>query len=120
MIYHNLKPCPICGQGPEVFFVGSGNNTSEVIACRRGCKPNWNSVVIHVSSSMADITQWHHLGAAWNSLELYTDEQGVLKARINCNPNGFFPEGQYCEWSLKISEELLDIKRNVHYNRDIV
>lgn len=97
-----MKPCPICGCNPSRFFSG-GIRKIEVIACVKGCKPNWNSVVVHLTSDDIAELGWNDLADAWDTIELYVDENGVKKVRFDAYPQGLEPleliaVGPYLKW----------------------
>jgi hypothetical protein len=98
-----LLPCPLCKTQPERFFVGG--QRIEVIACVKGCRPNWNSFVVHIRS--VDIEdEWGDLGAAWNTIEVYHDETGMRRVRFDRYPKGYVkpePDGPHLKWSPAIS-----------------
>lgn len=102
-----LKPCPICGSPPDRFTVSECR--IDVIACPRGCKPNWNHFVVHITSELVEPNVWGDLGEAWNTIQLYTDERGVRRIRFDRYP-GYGPTfeiwGRYVAWSPEISKRM--------------
>ncbi|WP_157443333.1 hypothetical protein [Curvibacter lanceolatus] len=102
-----LKPCPICGQQPERFTVGK--DSIEVIACHKGCKPNWNSIVIGIRSVDVAGHGWSDLADCWNTIELYQDEAGIRRVRFDSYAPGHGPQkiaGPFSPWDRDISEAM--------------
>ena len=97
-------PCPFCGTTPERFLVRNGiHSVTEVIACKKGCKPNWNSVVLHIKSDW--VYGWKDLAEAWNTMEVY-EENGLKKVRFDAYHPNVRPlqiDGPFCEWSSLLS-----------------
>lgn len=103
-----LVPCPLCGRAPDRFKVGP-NVLREVIACPRGCKPHWNSVVIHIRSDQVAGNGWKDLGDAWNTIEVYHDEQGTRRVRFDPRPQGAPEEwGVFLPWSPATADERMN------------
>lgn len=103
-----LVPCPFCGLKPERFFVKNGTyRVSEIIACQRGCKSNWNAIVTHVRSDWLDRGAWDDLGDCWNTIKVIVGENGLKRVQFDRFPPGkepFFAHGAYNEWSREISD----------------
>jgi hypothetical protein len=98
-----LKPCPLCGLPPNRFVVS--DRRIEVIACQRGCKADWNSFVVHLTSEMIKGTFWQDLGAAWNTIHVWVNENGRKIVGFEDPPGfQFLPWGPYMDWSPEISD----------------
>lgn len=80
-----MKNCPICDCEPLRFSL-DGIRKLEIIACQNGCRPNWNSVVVHLTSDDIAGLGWPDLADAWNTIELYVDEDGVKKVSFDKYP----------------------------------
>jgi hypothetical protein len=107
-----LKPCPICGDPPDRFTVSE--RRIDVIACRRGCKPNWNHFIVHITSDQVEPLAWGDLGEAWNTIQLYTDEEGVRRISFDRFPGQEAPFeiwGPYFAWSPAISQRRVAERR---------
>jgi hypothetical protein len=107
-----LKPCPICGNPPDRFT--AGERRIDVIACRRGCKPNWNHFIVHITSDQVEPLVWDDLGEAWNTIRLYTDESGVRRIcfdRFKPHSIPFEIVGPYVAWSPDISQRRVAERR---------
>lgn len=110
-----LKSCPLCGLPPHRFPVSGWHllpGQDEVIACQKGCKPNWNSAPVHIKSSQIVGSGWPDLADAWNTIEVYGEESGLKRIRFDAySPTmrqiveaNESPAGAFCQWSREISE----------------
>jgi hypothetical protein len=117
-----LKPCPLCGLPPHRFPVSGWTmrpGQDEVIACQKGCKPNWNSVLVHIRSCDIRGGGWPDLADAWNTVEVYEDERGLRRVRFQVYTPTMWQivqahenhSGPFCEWSPMISELRLSYRR---------
>lgn len=106
MSERDLVPCPICGKPPHRFTVSRFK--IEVIACSIGCKPNWNSFVVHIRSVDIEGLGWSNLADVWNTIEAYTGDDGMRRVRFNRHPVGYKPiepDGPHLQWSPAISAQ---------------
>ncbi len=102
-----LKPCPLCGLPPKRFVCS--DQRIEVISCSRGCKPDWNTFHVHITSEMIKGTFWLDLGDAWNTVHVWTDkENDRRRVGFECPPKfQFAPWGPYMDWSPEISAKMI-------------
>lgn len=95
-----LKPCPVCKGAPARFSVYvSPGKRSDVIHCPRGCKPNWNSFVVHLRA--VDVPDWDDVADAWNTMTTRIDEQGLMRVSFEAYPphkRSIVPEGPFNHW----------------------
>ena len=110
-----LRPCPVCGMPPRRFPVRGGWNpdtSDEVIACQKGCKPHWNSAVVHIRTGDIFGSGWRDLADAWNTISIAEDSQGVRRVSFDRYPPDVWqvvqasstPDGPFMPWSREVSE----------------
>ena len=97
---NQLLPCPVChGQVSRFSVWVSAAEKADVIHCPRGCKPRWNSVVVHLRS--VDVPEWDDVGDAWNTMQATPDGAGGLSISFDYYPahkKPITPDGPFNYW----------------------